>query len=389
VRVRSLVVYRVRVPFRTVFSHARASRAETDNVVVEAVTDAGVRGFGEGVPREYVTGETPASAIDYLRTLDLAFLSAGWGSAGEAVRALRAWEKGAEERGGIFPGAARCALSLALLDAAGKAWKVGAEALCAEAAGAGAAGGAPERVRYSAVCSGGEPRAVALSCLKFRLYGFAAVKLKVGWGEERDVALVRLARRLLGRRTDIRVDANGRWNFDTARRLIPRLGRFGVSSVEEPLAPEERGRLPELRRAAGVPLMLDESVRSSAELRRLAEAGACDLVNIRLSKCGGIFASLALAAQARASGLGFQMGCQVGESGLLSAAGRLFAFLAPDARHLEGSYDRHLLRENLVAEDVTFGRGGWARRLPGAGLGVTIDPQALDRCAAERLQLTL
>lgn len=89
-RVRSLVVYRVRVPFRTVFSHARASRAETDNVVVEAVTDAGVRGFGEGVPREYVTGETPASAIDYLRTLDLAFLSAGWGSAGEAVRALRA-----------------------------------------------------------------------------------------------------------------------------------------------------------------------------------------------------------------------------------------------------------------------------------------------------------
>ena len=352
-RVRSLVVYRVRVPFRTVFSHARASRAETDNVVVEAVTDAGVRGFGEGVPREYVTGETPASAIDYLRTLDLAFLSAGWGSAGEAVRALRAWGKGAE------------------------------------AAGAGAAGGAPERVRYSAVCSGGEPRAVALSCLKFRLYGFAAVKLKVGWGEERDVALVRLARRLLGRRTDIRVDANGRWNFDTARRLIPRLGGFGVSSVEEPLAPEERGRLPELRRAAGVPLMLDESVRSSAELRRLAEAGACDLVNIRLSKCGGIFASLALAAQARASGLGFQMGCQVGESGLLSAAGRLFAFLAPDARHLEGSYDRHLLRENLVAEDVTFGRGGWARRLPGAGLGVTIDPQALDRCAAERLQLTL
>ncbi len=386
-RVRSLVVYRVRVPFRTVFSHARASRAETDNVVVEAATDAGVSGFGEGVPREYVTGETPASAMDYLQTLDPAFLSAGWGSAGEAARALRTWEEGAEERGGVFPGAARCALSLALLDAAGKAWGVGAEALCAEASGAAAAR-TPERVRYSAVCSGGEPRQVARSCLKFRIYGFAAVKLKVGWGEERDVALVRLARRVLGRRMDIRVDANGRWDFDTARRLIPRLGRLGVSSVEEPLAPAERGRLPELRRAGGVPVMLDESVRSGAELRRLAEAGACDLVNIRLSKCGGIFASLALAARARASGLGFQMGCQVGESGILSAAGRLFAFLNPDARHLEGSYDRHLLRENLAAEDATFGRGGWARRLRGAGLGVTVDRRVLDRCAAERRRIT-
>ena len=387
-RVRRLVVYRVRVPFMTAFRHARASRAEADNVVVEAVTDAGVSGFGEGVPRDYVTGETPASALDYLGALDLSFISAGWDSAAEAARALCAWETAAEGNGGLFPGAARCALSLALLDAAGKAWGVGAESLAARADGPRAEGG-PARVRYSAVCSGGEPRSVALSCAKFRLYGFRAVKLKVGWGEARDATLVRVARRVLGRRVDLRVDANGAWDFEAAARLMPQLERFGVSSVEEPLAAGERGRLPDLRRAATMPLMLDESVRSRADLRRLAAAGACDLVNIRLSKCGGLFASLALAAQARAAGIGFQMGCQVGESGILSAAGRLFAFLSLDARHLEGSYDRHLLRENLTEEDPTFGYGGRASRLPGAGLGVTVNRRALDRYAVEKRERVL
>lgn len=386
-RVARLIVYRVRMPLKIAFSHARASRAEADNIVAEAMTDTGACGFGEGVPREYVTGETPESALEYLRSLDYSFLSAGWGSLGEAVSALRSWETAEEGNGDVFPGAARCALGLSLLDAVGKAWGCGA--------GEAAAGfpaprreGSRDRVRYSAVCSGGDLRAVALSCAKYRLYGFAAVKLKVGWGEERDVALVRTARRVLGRGIDVRVDANGAWDFDAARRVIPRLAAFGVSSVEEPLAPRDRDGLPGLRGEVGVPIMLDESLRSRADLRRAAASGACDLVNIRLSKCGGLFASLALAAEARGAGIGFQMGCQVGESGILSAAGRQFAFLCPDARHLEGSYDRHLLGENLTAEDVTFGYGGRAPRLPGPGLGVTVDRRVLDRYTVEKHEIT-
>lgn len=387
-RIARLIVYRVRMPLRIAFSHARASRAHADNIVVEAVADSGARGFGEGVPREYVTGETPESAAEYLRSLDYSFLAAGWGSMAEAAAALRAWETAEEGRGEIFPGAARCALSLALLDAAGREWGCGAEAAAASLFPA-AAPGAAGRVRYSAVCSGAGVRGAAFSCAKFRLYGFGAVKLKVGWGEERDVALMRTARRVLGRGVDLRVDANGVWGFDAARRLIPRLAEFGVSSVEEPLAPGERDRLPELRKETGVPVMLDESFRSRADLARLSASGACDLLNIRLSKCGGLFASLARAEEARAAGLGFQMGCQVGESGILSAAGRHFAFLAPDARHLEGSYDRHLLAENLTREDITFGYGGSAPRLTGPGLGVTVDRSALDRYAAGKTEIAV
>ena len=86
-----------------------------------------------------------------------------------------------------------------------------------------------------------------------------------------------------------------------------------------------------------------------------------------------------LAQFARASGLACQLGCQVGETALLSAAGRHFAASVGDLRYLEGSYDRHLVREALATRDLTFGLGGWAPALRGPGLGVTLDPEALKR----------
>jgi muconate cycloisomerase len=115
------------------------------------------------------------------------------------------------------------------------------------------------------------------------------------------------------------------------------------------------------------------------------EQGTCDLFNLRLSKCGGFIPSLRLAQFAREHGLGYQLGCQVGETAILSAAGRHFATSVAGIRYLEGSYDRRLVREALATRDITFGYGGWAPALttPGlgglGGLGVAIDEAALRR----------
>jgi L-Ala-D/L-Glu epimerase len=72
------------------------------------------------------------------------------------------------------------------------------------------------------------------------------------------------------------------------------------------------------------------------------------------------------------------VGAQVGESGLLSAAGRhLAACVVP--RYLEGSAGRLLLREDITAERVLPGRGGRARPHAGTGLGVTVRAGVLAR----------
>ncbi len=386
-RITKIILYNVRLPLKSAFAHSRSTRSMAENIVVEAVTDEGVSGFGEGVPREYVTGETPASAMRYLTGFDYSFLAGEWRSLGEGLSRLQEWETSGGDGGEIFAGAARCALGLSLFDALMRSHEANMGELATYMSWLMPVDERPARVRYSAVCSGGSVYGVASSSIKYRLYGFRAVKLKVGWGEERDVALVRTARTVLGRGIDIRVDANGAWDILTARRVIPRMAAFGISSVEEPLSPAYRDKLPLLRKAVDVPIILDESVCSPSQLKHAVDSDFCDVVNIRLSKCGGFFASLSMARTLREKGIGYQLGCQVGETGILSAAGRHFAFLVPGIRHREGSYDRHLLRENLIEEDLTFGFGGWAPPLGGAGSGVTINRATLERHTLEKIEL--
>ena len=87
---------------------------------------------------------------------------------------------------------------------------------------------------------------------------------------------------------------------------------------------------------------------------------------------------------AREAGLGYQLGCHPGESGLLSAAGRHFACRVANIAYLEGSYDRHVLAKQLISEDVTFGYGGRAPGISRPGLGVTVNPKALQELAILR-----
>ena len=58
--------FRFPVPFRQVFRHASASRAKAENVIVAVRSIDGTIGYGEGCPRDYVTGESVASAVAFI-----------------------------------------------------------------------------------------------------------------------------------------------------------------------------------------------------------------------------------------------------------------------------------------------------------------------------------
>ena len=104
-----------------------------------------------------------------------------------------------------------------------------------------------------------------------------------------------------------------------------------------------------------------------------------DVINVRLTKCGGFLNSLKIIERIRAAGLRYQVGCQLGESGILSAAGRALCAVSSDALYCDGSYDAFLLRENLTTEHVTFNHGGRAAPLKGPGLGITVNLENLKR----------
>src|SRR5262249_21685864 len=70
-RVVELTAVHVRIPLRETIRHASHTRIDTDNLLVRCMLEDGTQGFGEGVPRQYVTGETIDSALDLLRRSDL------------------------------------------------------------------------------------------------------------------------------------------------------------------------------------------------------------------------------------------------------------------------------------------------------------------------------
>lgn len=375
----SLEARHVRLRLRRPVKHASHARTDTDNLVVVCKLSDGKIGYGEGVPREYVTGETVESAIDLLKTSDLARQLRPASTFAEVVAAAEAITlanvPGDERK--CRGNAARCAVELAYLDAFGKA--LGEPLMHVTRMLAPDLYQPAERVQYSAVLLSAKGWKVRLMALGYRLAGFKQVKVKVGIAGQDDAKKLRAVRRCVGGGMDVRIDANEAWTADVAADRIRELERYTVSSVEQPVPHEQVAELAKVRKEVGTPLMLDESLCGMVDAERAAAGGWCDLFNLRLSKCGGFIPTLRLALFATNAGLGYQLGCQVGETGILSGAGRQFACSVAGLRAVEGSFDRHLVFDPLTTTDITFGsRGGWAPMLTGSGTGVTVDPAKLD-----------
>src|SRR5256886_784266 len=66
-RIASLTIYQLRIPFHQTFKHALQSREESDAVIIKVTDDDGRVGFGESLPRSYVTGEITESMVARLR----------------------------------------------------------------------------------------------------------------------------------------------------------------------------------------------------------------------------------------------------------------------------------------------------------------------------------
>jgi len=386
-QLRRLTAYHVRIPLKHQVRHASHVRGETESLVVRCELDHGAVGWGEGLPRPYVTGETIDNVWSLLAESDLARqLAEPFGNLSDAIKLTDRMQLNVPccdcpfvERG-CFGNSARCAIELSLLDAAARSEGVPLSRVTELLPEAFAIREPQKQVRYSAAITALSPWATTVRAWKIRLYGFHQCKVKVGVEGVDDAELLRRIRKILpAHRIDLRLDANEAWTCENLESRLAPLLPFGISSLEQPVPHAAVAGLSRLRGHIGVPLMLDESLCSLTDAHRAVEAGTCDLFNIRLSKCGGFVPSLRLAAIAHQAGLGFQLGCQVGETGILSAAGRHFACSVANVRFLEGSYDRHLVRERLTVQDMTFGRGGVAPALTSPGLGVDIDETALRR----------
>jgi muconate cycloisomerase len=355
--------------------HYLAERTYSENLAVKVVTDSGVVGYGEGIARQYVTGETTATSLTFLRDHLIPKCNGlHWGDPDDLFETLR--ELISQPNRARAP-AACCALELAILDAAGNTLGQSVAQLL---------GGAGEPLVYSAVIPMMSQPSFHRLLHLIRDVQMSFVKIKVG--NNKDLAVLSLAREILGHEVDLRVDANGAWSAEEAEKRLDAMMAYGISAVEQPVPKNDLAGLKRVSDLVDITVIADESLCLEPDAEDLASLRACQVFNLRLSKCGGILAADRMLEIGQQRGIAAQLGCQVGETGILSAAGRQFA-MRRKLRYLEGSYSNYLLKEDIVHEPVEFGPGGVAQPLTGPGLGIKVNEEALQRLAVMHEEISL
>jgi L-alanine-DL-glutamate epimerase-like enolase superfamily enzyme len=183
------------------------------------------------------------------------------------------------------------------------------------------------------------------------------IKIKLGAGNE--IETIAAIRAMYA--GTIRVDANEGWTAEAAVTILNELARYDIEFCEQPIPAGTPERLRWIRERSPIPIVTDEDSKDARDLPALA--GCVDGINVKLVKCGGIRAALAMIHTARALGLKIMLGCMV-ESAICTTAA---AHLSPlvDWADLDGPF--------LVADDpfagITYDHGKIV--LPdGPGLGV-------------------
>ena len=276
----------------------------SESLVVRVDLADGLGRLREGVPCPYVTGETVDTAFEVLSSHDWAAQVGQPGDFGEVVRrleSLRIPETEADPRGmagnaPFRPGAGRARCVRPTLR------RVGGPAVDLATAEGLRRHASPQPVRYSGAITAESTLGEWRTAVKIRIYGFHQVKVKVGTrGAGRSAPAECTA--VDPRPADgYPADANEAWPASELVERVEPLRRFGPTALEQPVPHAQVDALAELRPRLGIPVMLDESLCGFPDAEAAIVRGTADIFNVRISKCGGILASLRIIALARARG---------------------------------------------------------------------------------------
>jgi L-alanine-DL-glutamate epimerase-like enolase superfamily enzyme len=360
-KLRELEIRQIRIPFLASFRHSSAERSETQSVLVTARGENGLVGYGESCPRSYVTGEDLGSVDAFF-----AAHSARIRREIDGLDSLRHW---VETHAALIDrnAAAWCAIELALLDLIARTRNESVE----DALGLSPLVGP---FRYSAVIGEGSFDAFCKLAERYLAIGMTDLKLKVSGDLSRDRPKLEFLRRR-GETLRVRLDGNNLWSsVDDALDYLSELD-YPLFGFEEPLSRNRHARLAEIAARSGVPIILDESFCRIEQFDDLRGEEDRFLINLRVSKMGGILRSLRIVDEARTRGVRLIIGAQVGETSLLTRAALTVAEQTRDLLAAqEGAFGSLLLKHDLWLPSLQFAAGGQldVREVGARGFGLNL-----------------
>lgn len=277
--------------------------SELPAVLVKVTAADGSYGIGEAASQVWYLGETAEQM-----TAAIAFYNSALKGADGSNIAL-CHQKMVAALGGGMPGgrAARSGVDMALYDLLGKTLGVPVHTLL----------GGAYRTAFTLLTNlyHKTPEAMAEACEDFVKRGFKGLKVKVGdvllaegWSRDNMIAeLDKLDAALEVTPRDVFVDADANQGWWSAQWTVSALRRYSAHdnlSIEQPLPYDDITGAAHIRAAAGVPVILDESVWSAEAMADIARRGAADRIVLKLNRLGGFFEAKRVIDICEAAGIG-------------------------------------------------------------------------------------
>jgi L-alanine-DL-glutamate epimerase-like enolase superfamily enzyme len=362
-------LFNLHLPFCREVAHSLYTRNSTEAVICVSTDESGCRGFGEGTPRHFVTGENTLES--FAAAEKLARMVCGQSFASSKELMLRLENIGANDIAKQNP-AAWCAVETSCLDLYAKKNNVALWRLFTQEPSS--------RVfHYSAVLPLiSDSQALDKTLKLVQSMDIPSIKIKVA-DVQSGIDILSYVRKAVGPQISLRIDANAAFSDDQAMTFLEEAVKYGIQALEQPVAKEKLESLARVARLSSVPIIADESMYATDGPEHFTGLCLCQGINLRISSCGGFLNSLKVVKKAQQMGMLWQLGAHVGETAILSLAGRHFAAACKGFMHLEGSYSTFVLKEDLNDTDARFGMNGKAKLPDGAGLGIYLDIGKLER----------
>lgn len=359
-KISNIHIYRFSIPMEP-FAIATGTMNFAQNILIKVYTDKGITGIGEASAFPMIVGETQESML--MMAQDFAKLWKGKNPLAieERMAELHAFT--------AFNATCKSAFDMALYDIASKNEQLPLYEFL---------GGEKRKTITDITLGIAEPEIMASKAKDYVKNGAGIIKIKLGRNLDADLKRVEKIREAVGKETRLRLDANQGWTFEEAVLGLIELKKYDIDFCEQPMRTWFDDELPELVKRSPIKIMADESCFNHHDARKLIRNKACDYINIKLAKSGGINEALKIYHTATMNNIPCMIGGML-ESRLAASASLHFALACKKINYFD--LDTALLGHlaDPIIGGLTYKRFEISLS-DGIGIGADVDEDYLKEC---------
>ncbi len=358
--IKSIKIHKYSIPMHP-FTIATGTMEFAQNILIQIFTDSHIIGIGECSAFPMIVGETQNTCYEMAKDFALLWKNKNALEIENRMAELHLFTAGNST--------IKSAFDMALYDIAAKHAGLPLYKFL---------GGTKKEMLSDITVGIGEPIVMAKQAKAFIDNGATILKIKLGKDIATDIERIKTIRAHIGNEVQIRIDANQGWSFEDAKNCLTELGKYNIAFCEQPMRTYNDEHLSELIKLSPIKIMADESVYNHHDAKRIIKNNACDYINIKFAKSGGILEAQKIIAVATANNIPCMMGGMLESRVALSA---FAAFAAANPQIIFYDMDTCMLGHKIdpVVGGVTY--NGYTVKLPNAlGVGASVEEDFLKAC---------